>query len=497
VNTDGEGHGGRILSQALAVVAAGGALLGWVALVGGIREFARFRAAGIPSPAQTASLLPRETLIADGLSALLPGLAIALGLGILTYVWARKAAPRLRWERPAPPSLPAETWARIVKRIRKARGAAPRPPNPRGKRGVPERRPLKRVRLYLTRPAMRSTIALVGTLVGCISVDWYYKSFGGRQAVLGVVLAAVVWSAFRSRWLRNPFAAAATVLLVTLINGGAAAFLDPLGSRDGEFDSVIVTRRGLETVSGFYLARSGGHVYVAVRPAKSTSRDADTKRVHRFAILAIPESQVELVQIGPAYSLRKGRTTNPRTSVVVTQLPRPEGPELFQMQGERSKQTASFTATNTTTTITKSTTNNNVTVTTTVVNEGPQRSPPPTLPVVQTFAPGGVLPASDHFCFPIGAAYRDATIGLRFSAPTLEARGHAFRTIPDFRLGAHQRRGEFVALDSEIERRLRVAKSVPMNVKITAASGEGTESTVTYRFKLQRPTRRALRPSEC
>jgi hypothetical protein len=494
VNADGEGRRGRILSQALAVVAAGGALLGWVGLVGGIREYARFRAAGIPSPAQTASLLPRETLIAEGLSALLPGLAIALGLSVLTYVWARKAAPSLRWERLAPPLLPAEAWTRIVKLIRKGARAATPPPEARP--GARERRPPERARLDLTRPAMRSTIALVGALVGYLSVDWYYEGFGWLGAILGVVLAAIVWTAFRSRWLRSPAAAAAMVLLVTLINGGAAAFLQPLGSRDGEFDSVIVTRRGLETVSGFYLTRSGAHVYVAVLPAKTHANPVD-----KFAILAIPESEVELIQIGPAYSLREGRTASSKMPAVVTQLHEPEGPGLFQIeQDEPPKQngtTANFTTTSTTTTINKSTTNNKTTITTTIVDNGAQQSPPPTLPVVQSFVPDGVVPASDHFCFPIGAAYREATIGLRFSAPTLEARGDAFRTIPDFRLGAHQRLDEFVMLDSQIERRLQAGQSVPTNVKVTAASSAGAESTVTYRLKLQRPTSRALFPSRC
>ncbi len=483
VGADGKGRGGRLLSQALAVIAAGGALLGWVALVGGIREYARFRAAGIPSPAQTASLLPRGTLIADGLSALLPALAIAVALGLLVYVWARAAAPRVRWEHTVPSSLPAKAWVRIVKGVRTGRRAS---------------RILTRARLVLTRPATRSTIVLMGTLAGWVSVDFYY-GWGVREAALGLVLACLLWSAFRRRWLRSPVAAASMVLLVTLVNGGAAAFLQPLDSRDGEFESVIVTRRGLETVSGFYLTRSGGEVYVAVLPAKNTGRETHARPVNKFAILEIPESEVELVQIGPIYSLRSGRTTSPKISAVVTQLREPEGPGLLQIHGDETPKqngtTANSTTTSTTTTINKST-NNNTTITATVVNEGIQQSRVPP-PVIQTFAPNAAVPASDHFCFPIGAAYREATIGLRFSVPTLEARGHAFREIPDFSLGAHQRQDLFVALDSEIVRHLHDGQSVPVNAKVTATSNEGRESTVTYRFNLRRPPGLALFPSSC
>ena len=497
MGADGEGRGGRLLSQALAVIAAGGALLGWVALVGGIREYARFRAAGIPSPAQTASLLPRGTLIADGLSALLPALAIAVALGLLVYVWARAAAPRVRWEHPVPPSLPAQVWVRIVKGVQKGLHAGPSRQNPKVTRSVPVSRILTRAQLALARPASPSTIVLTGTLAGWVSVDSYY-GWGVSEAALGLVLACLLWSAFRRRWLRSPLAVAATVLLVTLVNAGAAAFLQPLDSRDGEFESVIVTRRGLETVSGFYLTRSGGEIYVAVLPAKNTGRETHARPVNKFAILEIPESEAELVQIGPTYSLRNGRTTSPKIPAVVTQLYEPEGPGLLKIQGtETPKQngpTANSTTTRTTT-INKST-NNNTTITTTVVNEGIQQSPPPP-PVIQTFAPNAAVPASDHFCFPIGAAYREATIRLLFSVPTLEARGHAFRKIPDFSLGAHKRRDLLVALDSEIVRHLRAGQSVPVNAKVTATSNEGTESTVTYRLNLQKPTGLALFPSGC
>jgi hypothetical protein len=473
-------------------------LLGWVALVGGIREYARFRAAGIPSPAQTASLLPRGTLIADGLSALLPALAIAVALGLLAYVWARAAAPKVRWEQPLPSSLAAEAWVGIVKRVRKVRRVGPPRRTPKVTWSVRVRRILTRAQRALTRPATCSTIVLTGTMAGWVSVDFYY-GWGVSDAALGPVLACLLWSAFRRRWLRSPLAVAATVLLVTLVNAGAAAFLQPLDSSDGEFESVIVTRRGRETVSGFYLARSGGEVYVAVLPAKNTGRETHAKPVNKFAILEIPESEAELVQIGPVYSLSNGRTTSPKIHAVVTQLREPEGPGLLEIQGDKTPKpngpSANSASTSTTTTINKST-NNNTTITTTVVTEGIQQSPP-TPPVIQTFAPNATVPASDHFCFPIGAAYREATIGLRFSAPTLEARGHAFRKIPDFSLGAHKRRELLVTLNPQIVRHLRAGQSVPVNAKVTATSNEGAESTVTYRLNLQRPSGLALFRSGC
>jgi hypothetical protein len=78
MSAGGQNREGALMSHALAVVAAGGALIGWVALVGGIIEYARFHGAGIPSPAQSASLLQREALIAEGLAALVPMFAVAL-----------------------------------------------------------------------------------------------------------------------------------------------------------------------------------------------------------------------------------------------------------------------------------------------------------------------------------------------------------------------------------------------------------------------------------
>src|SRR4051794_5039120 len=80
------GSPATLFTRTLEVVGAGAALVGWVAVVGAAREWAKFRAAGIPSPAPTAALLPRTSLIGDGLTALVPVLGIGLVLAGLTYL---------------------------------------------------------------------------------------------------------------------------------------------------------------------------------------------------------------------------------------------------------------------------------------------------------------------------------------------------------------------------------------------------------------------------
>jgi hypothetical protein len=70
---------GERFGHVVAVIAAGGALAGWIAVVGAVREYARFSDAGIPSPAQTASLFPREALLGEGLTTVAPIIGIASG----------------------------------------------------------------------------------------------------------------------------------------------------------------------------------------------------------------------------------------------------------------------------------------------------------------------------------------------------------------------------------------------------------------------------------
>jgi hypothetical protein len=446
------------LTHVLAVIGAGGALVGWVALVGAMCEYARFKAAGIPSPARTVSLLPRETLLASGLSVLLPTLAIALGLGLLAYVAMRMFVHPFGYKR---------THPRVARR--EAR--------------------------------MASIVVGVAIVVGWVAFG-VADGWGWVEPVLALALAALAYVSFRFGLLRgSPIAAATTVFAVTVVNGGAAAFIQPLVTSEGKFDTVLVTRRGLEPVTGFYLTRSGGHVYVLVFPAAKNHAEHGK----RFSILAVPESEVELVEIGPSYKLLHGRPVEHKAKV--TKLPDPVGPTIYV---EGSKGGATFGASssttnyrNTTTTVNSTTTNNsntknsnshNTTITTTTVYNQVSPTPLPELvSVIQLFALDEVVPATDHFCFAVGASNVRESLRLRFYAPTMPAVSRAFAPVQTTTAPRHGRQLLIVPLSPAVSTRLRRGTRLPVNVRVTATSPGRAESQTAYHLELQQPGR-APRP---
>jgi hypothetical protein len=493
----------RLFSHALAVIGAGGALAAWVAVVGGIREYARFEAAGVPSPGQTASLLPREALFAEGLVALLPALGIALSISVLAYLLARRALESSYSLARRPPSL-----------IRRVSAAGT---------GLVSRLALvQRLRLRLTQVRLRlapsrprrlkrtddvSRIAGLMILLGWLSLGLWF-GFYWIEAGLALAFAAAAWWVLRQRWVQGAPAAAGVVLLVTIVNGGAAAFIEPLRQSDGRFDSVIVTRRSREAVSGFYLTRSGGRVYVLVRPA-GTAQHPEASRASKFAILAVPDSEVELVEIGPSYHLSDGKPASPTEKAVVTIQPEPSGPYSYSTDAKKRNNgeltptapaaNSSTTVSHTTKIVNTTTTNNNTktSTTTTILNVAPQQlspqQPSPLQPVVQLFTPNEVVPATDHFCFTVGASYYEATVRLRFSTPTLPGRGHTLSSIAGVALAAHGRRSFSVSLPARVKAYLRSGRRLPVNVKTIAVSSSGTKSSATYRLYLERQPSRPTR----
>lgn len=443
----------RTLTHVLAVVGAGGALVGWLAVVGGIREYARFEAAGIPSPAQTASLLPRETLIADGLSALAPTLAIASVLGLIVYIATRGWVHRFRYK--------------PITRYRK--GALP--------------------------PAELASVLVASAIIAGSLIFAFVYELGTVAAILTVgvvsVVAAIAFLAFRLGAVgASPIAAAATVAVVAILNGGAAAFIQPLTSSDGKFDTALVTRRGLEPVTGFYLTRSGGHVYVLVLPAAKNHAEHSK----RFSILAVPESEVELVEIGPSYKLRDGRPVEPGAKV--TKLPDPVGPTIYP-PGSNVATSKTTNYSNTTTTINNTTTNNNSTnssnshnstiTTTTVFNQVAPTPLPELESVAQLFALDKIVPAKNHFCFAVGASNAPESLRLRFYAPTMPPGRRAFTQIQTTSAPRHGRALLTVPLSAAVRGRLRDGKRLPINVKVIATSPGRTRSQTAYHLELQEP----------
>jgi hypothetical protein len=480
MNAGGQTREGGLVSQVLAVVAAGGALIGWVAVVGGIVEYARFRAAGIPSPAQSASLLQREALIAEGLAALVPMFAVALTAAASTYVLVRAVMPALPHLRQASQRRPAWPW--LARHVAKSRRTGP-----------------GWWRTTLLIVSRGSTIVALLLLLGsCVILS--VRTPGPYEVLLALALIPTAWFVVVRGWLASPVSTAALVFSTLVLYGGVVTFMEALGKRTGEFDTVIVTRHGLETVSGFYLARSGNHVYVAVFPAKTSSAPGRTKKslanpTDQFAILAIPEGQVETIDIGPAIQLKDG---SGHGKAAVTQPPGPteEQGKIKIINGTREVGTGSATfhntANNTTVTITKTTNNNSTIVTrsSTTVNTSPP--PPPQTSTLQMYATDEIVPASNHFCFPIGSGNSDISVRLVFVAPTLPSPDEVFADREVTEIAAHTREKLWVGLTPAVRRRLRNGRRLPVNVRIMARTPTGTEAKSAYHLELQQSEARPL-----
>jgi len=82
----GNDHQRETVTQLLQAIAALAAFGAWVVVVGGIRVWARLQAAKLPQPVRTVTLLPRETLIAEGVRALAVTTITAVGVGLFVYL---------------------------------------------------------------------------------------------------------------------------------------------------------------------------------------------------------------------------------------------------------------------------------------------------------------------------------------------------------------------------------------------------------------------------
>ncbi len=485
MNAGGQNRG--LTSHVLAIVAAGGALIGWVALVGGIMEYARFSAAGIPSPAQSASLLQREALIAEGLAALAPLFAIALTAAASTYVLMRAVTRALPHLQPVSQRHPAWPW--LARQLATSRRAGP-----------------GWWRTTLSILSRGSTIVALVLFGSCVIVC-VHVVVGPYEVLLALVLVPTAWFVVRRSWLTSPSSTAALVFAALVLYGGVVAFMQALGKRSGGFDTVIVTRHGLETVSGFYLARSGNHVYVAVFPAKTSSAtggDGGAKTAKKslanptdkFAILAIPEGQVETIDIGPAIQLKEGSAGKGKAAITQAPGPKEEAGIVKVVDGKHEVNSGPATFHNavsdTTTTITKTTNNNNTMIVTTTVNASPPLPPQTQPPTLQVYATDEIVPASDHFCFPIGSGNSDVAVRLVFVAPTLAppARVFARRQTPE--LAAYAREKLRVALTPAVQQRLRNGRRLPVSVWIVARAPTGAETKAAYHLELQQPGGRPL-----
>jgi hypothetical protein len=397
-------------------------------VVGAVREYARFRDAGIPAPAQTASLFPREALIGEGLTTLAPILGIAIMASLLSYLGARAFN---FWTSGGPHPSRRPVWGNQEPRY-----------------------------TWLTMAAVAMTGVCIGGLVIAL-VIW----------LLGLVLLLpvlpIVFVLFWIRLLRTPFAAAVVVFLALAVYGGLVSFWAQLVEANPTFNSVTITRHGLETLSGFYLTRSGGNVYIAVLPRQVR------KGKRRFAVLSVPESEVIVISLGPEYQVTNGTVA----------LPKKEAQKKPRLSRAPEPGPASEPARVTTTERGKSAHITTEDESEHAGTEGhhehttPEPSTPPhsrtPKPEIHVFALDELVPSREHFCFPIGTGRTAATLVLAFTVPQISHKPF-YKT--HLRLGPSSERPVRVPVNRKLLRVLRSGALVPVEVAIAAVAGTTTTS---------------------
>ncbi len=471
---DSGSSGGRTLSRVLAVVGAGGALIGWVAVVGAIREYARFAAAGIPSPAETAGLFPREALIGEGLTALVPPLLIGLGLAGLTFLgcsalttWVtrRLASEEEADEREHRNAL----WQLSEEDLNEALPASQRAENEEKRLVLPRqheewRRERQRAReRYLTRAVL--AIAVVFFLTGVLLLAIYYM-FVWQELLVALALLAVLAAAVEfAGWLRSATVAAASVFAAIAIYGGVGEFWHQSDEPNPRFDSVVVYRGHLATVSGFFVTRSGGDIYVAVLPERSAGRN-------KFAILSIPDSQAELVVLGPEYRLTGGEVElqggQSQPGVSRTPVPSLHGRPTPEPQVEPGP------------TVPK-----------------PTPPPPPSAAAaIRVFALDEVVPAQHDFCFPVGSGQSRETVALAYTAHVAGVNPSNVFLAPSaaIELGPESKRWVHVAMSPGASELLQRGRTLAVDVSIVATAPGGASKALTYRLDLLEPRGRPGQP---
>ena len=233
-------------------------------------------AAGIPEPAESASLFPKGALIGEGLIALLLPLLVGITAAIVTYIALRfVTTTRTSWQSAS----------------------------------------ANRQRLALPRTVIVAYTMLAGGIAILFILNFVRSVV--PLIVITLVICGVVWLG----WIKTLWATSVLVFLALAVDAGISEYWNVATNHRPSFDSAVVIRRGgREPVAGFYLTRSGGNVYVAVRP------EAHSSGRHQFAVESIPDDEVDVIVIGPQYHLTKGNVSSgTRTKLPTTTVPTPTG----------------------------------------------------------------------------------------------------------------------------------------------------------------------------
>jgi hypothetical protein len=201
--------------QTLQIIGAGAALVGWIAVVGGARVYLRFEAAQLPSPLRTVSVVPRDTLLAEGLHALAIPLALGAAVALVTYLvlsrreradrdaeieLERRFDPRFRG--PGAPTISRDERARYLKwRALRTEGAYQRGlarMRADMRQDAPRARPRAPRSGYLV-PSVLAGLAIVVVVFALVPRTLWIALLVAGVAVVG----AAVWLALALR-LRPP-----------------------------------------------------------------------------------------------------------------------------------------------------------------------------------------------------------------------------------------------------------------------------------------------------
>jgi hypothetical protein len=189
--------------QAIAALAAFGA---WVVVVGGIRVWARLQAAKLPQPVRTVTLLPRETLIAEGVRALAVTAIAAAGSGLFVYLLAT-----------------------VVGRDADAREMA-------------------RLRAAVVATAVAVAVALTVIRLWDVQFNYWLGLGALTMAVVAlVILALLAW--------RGTGALALTIATAILVWGGGFDLISERGTDSAKFEPVRFIRKDGTGSQGLLLAR--------------------------------------------------------------------------------------------------------------------------------------------------------------------------------------------------------------------------------------------------
>lgn len=273
------------MTRILEAVGAVAGVVGWVALVGGAHEYARFEAAGVPNPVRVASDLPREQLIGQGLQAL--AIPLLLGGALSAFFYLRQA-----WVSEQLETIPEEEMPELRRRGRKR-----------------------------AMPGLLAALGFVGLAVAAGLLDWITVTLIAVAGFVGAIAFAIV------AYMPTAGRAAAAAFVASLGVGGVAVTAFQVIESDTRLDRVVVDRtESRPTVSGFFLGRGGGDVQMAVVPDRENIARGD----NGLSVLTIPGDQVESVVIGEPVDVGGGKVTGERASTppVITQLSAPRAPTI-------------------------------------------------------------------------------------------------------------------------------------------------------------------------